>query len=336
MPLRFWRSIKIAPGLRLNLSKRGASVSVGPRGAHLTMGTSGARYSVGLPGTGLSYGDKIGGARRAAAAPARKGARPPKDLDISFLEKLTVSGAEQSFVQGLKALKEERAGDALRHLESATSLPDACYMAGVAALKLERYPEARTHLERALARGNELGSLFAQYDFDATVELPIAAGYTEVVGPDVYGATLMLVEVCQKLGAPSDALPALTRLAAEVPASATAALSRAEILLEAGDAEGALQALTDKNAPEPLLTALRAYRGRALRELGLLKQSLDAMVVTSREVKKISGPSGRAMRYERALTLEALGRAADARDELEAIYAEDPAYEDVARRIGRA
>lgn len=55
MPSRFYRRIRIAPGVKLNLSKRGASVSVGGRGADFTIGTSGARESVGIPGTGLGY-----------------------------------------------------------------------------------------------------------------------------------------------------------------------------------------------------------------------------------------------------------------------------------------
>jgi hypothetical protein len=33
MPLRFSRRLSIVPGLRVNLSKRGASLSVGHRGA---------------------------------------------------------------------------------------------------------------------------------------------------------------------------------------------------------------------------------------------------------------------------------------------------------------
>lgn len=55
MGLRFRRSVKIMPGVRVNLGKKGASVSVGRRGANMTMGKNGVRTTVGLPGTGLSY-----------------------------------------------------------------------------------------------------------------------------------------------------------------------------------------------------------------------------------------------------------------------------------------
>jgi hypothetical protein len=55
MPLRLTRRIRILPGLRLNLSKSGASISVGHKGAWVTVGTRGRRMTVGLPGTGLYW-----------------------------------------------------------------------------------------------------------------------------------------------------------------------------------------------------------------------------------------------------------------------------------------
>ncbi len=57
MPFRFRRSIRLAPGVRINLSKRGTSVSIGGRGAHVTLSDQGTRTTIGLPGTGLSYSE---------------------------------------------------------------------------------------------------------------------------------------------------------------------------------------------------------------------------------------------------------------------------------------
>jgi len=50
MPFRFWRRLKVARGVSLNLSKGGVSVSIGPRGAKMTLGSRGARATVGIPG----------------------------------------------------------------------------------------------------------------------------------------------------------------------------------------------------------------------------------------------------------------------------------------------
>ena len=59
MAFRFQRRISLAPGVRLNISKRGVGLSVGPRGASLSMGPRGAHAHAGLPGTGLAYRTKI-------------------------------------------------------------------------------------------------------------------------------------------------------------------------------------------------------------------------------------------------------------------------------------
>jgi hypothetical protein len=61
MPLRFRRSIKIAPGIRLNVGKKSSSFSVGKRGASINFGSRGAYGNIGIPGTGLSYRSKLSG-----------------------------------------------------------------------------------------------------------------------------------------------------------------------------------------------------------------------------------------------------------------------------------
>ncbi len=60
--LRFRKAISILPGLlRINLSKSGASASVGPRGADVNIGRHGVTTNAGIPGTGISYRQKVGG-----------------------------------------------------------------------------------------------------------------------------------------------------------------------------------------------------------------------------------------------------------------------------------
>jgi hypothetical protein len=54
VPIRFRRTFKILPGVKVNVSKGGISVSVGTRGFHLTFGRHGVRQTVGIPGSGLS------------------------------------------------------------------------------------------------------------------------------------------------------------------------------------------------------------------------------------------------------------------------------------------
>jgi len=59
MSFRFQRRIKILPGLRLNVSKTGISLTVGTRGASVNARDGKLTGNVGLPGTGLSYRKRL-------------------------------------------------------------------------------------------------------------------------------------------------------------------------------------------------------------------------------------------------------------------------------------
>lgn len=60
MALRFHKSIKILPGVRLNINKGSLSLTAGIKGAHYTVSTKGTgTASVGIPGSGLSYQKKM-------------------------------------------------------------------------------------------------------------------------------------------------------------------------------------------------------------------------------------------------------------------------------------
>ena len=52
---RFYRRVSIFPGLSVNVSKSGPSLTFGMRGAHVTVGRTGVRKTVGIPGTGIYY-----------------------------------------------------------------------------------------------------------------------------------------------------------------------------------------------------------------------------------------------------------------------------------------
>ncbi len=59
MGFRIRKSIKVAPGVRLNFGKKGISTSIGKRGAGINIGPTGTTAHVGIPGTGISYVKKL-------------------------------------------------------------------------------------------------------------------------------------------------------------------------------------------------------------------------------------------------------------------------------------
>lgn len=66
MGLRFRKSFKLAPGVRMNFSTSGMGFSFGPRGASVSVGKRGIYGNVGIPGTGLSVREKLFNEGRAA------------------------------------------------------------------------------------------------------------------------------------------------------------------------------------------------------------------------------------------------------------------------------
>lgn len=62
MGLRFRKSFKIAPGVRLNLNRKSVGVSLGGKGARYSINSSGRRTAtVSVPGTGISYSKTTAG-----------------------------------------------------------------------------------------------------------------------------------------------------------------------------------------------------------------------------------------------------------------------------------
>lgn len=69
MALRIRKSFKIAPGIRLNVSKSGISTSVGGKGFTTNISKKGTRVTAGIPGTGISSSKLYKSQKTASAAP---------------------------------------------------------------------------------------------------------------------------------------------------------------------------------------------------------------------------------------------------------------------------
>ena len=103
--------MKIAPGLTLNRSKSGPSLSFGVRGAKVTVGRRGVRRTVGIPGTGLFYTTTSGGSRRSRRGAGKGSVRvtgeplvSPNDRPtLGFFRRLVTPKREEHFVDGMRA-----------------------------------------------------------------------------------------------------------------------------------------------------------------------------------------------------------------------------------------
>jgi hypothetical protein len=64
MGLRFRKSVKIAPGIRMNIGKKGVSMSVGGKGFRINTSSRGVSVSSSIPVTGISYQKQIYSTRK--------------------------------------------------------------------------------------------------------------------------------------------------------------------------------------------------------------------------------------------------------------------------------
>lgn len=83
MALRFRKSIKLAPGVRMNLSGGGLSWTLGPRGATLGIGKRGTYLNSGIPGTGLSMRQALGGGSSSSRPPLRRQSSQPTLVSLT-------------------------------------------------------------------------------------------------------------------------------------------------------------------------------------------------------------------------------------------------------------
>jgi hypothetical protein len=90
MVLRFRRSVKIAPGVRLNMSKSGPSLSVGGRGATANFSKRGTRTTIGIPGTGLSYTSSSHSANRTSQRRLERDERQRQRADALARVKVSI------------------------------------------------------------------------------------------------------------------------------------------------------------------------------------------------------------------------------------------------------
>lgn len=73
MGIRYRKSIKVAPGVKINLNRKSASVTFGGKGYHKTFNSNGqTTTSVNLPVNGLSYTDRRGKKSNFSSAPAAR------------------------------------------------------------------------------------------------------------------------------------------------------------------------------------------------------------------------------------------------------------------------
>jgi len=337
LSFRFWRRIRIAPGITLNLSKSGGSLSFGVRGAHVTVGPHGKRVTAGIPGTGLFYTSTLPSSKRGSSS---SGAVQLQDkLTLGFFKRLVTPDDEEAFVDGCRELVFGDEQKALEYLQQATHLADGAYLAGFLALKRGDLNSAEQYLNVAAEKRSRLGYYFSKYGISASLSLPVTDAVSAFVAADIRGVLLGLVEVYQQTSRWQEGIDCLNQLQKMEPDDVVVKLSLAELLLasapdDKSHCQSVVRLAQDIDNETPIHAALLLYKARALRSLGLADAARTTLTIALRRTKDRTDELLHALRYERAMAYDDLGQYRQARSDLERIYAACPDYEDVAARLG--
>ncbi|MFC4614805.1 DUF4236 domain-containing protein [Cellulomonas algicola] len=327
MGFRVRKSFKVMPGVRMTVTPRGVSTSVGVNGARVRAHSSGrVTGTVGIPGSGVSYTTSAGGASR-----ARTGAPPRAVAPVSApkpgmlaprwekaLHAAAVLQRDPGAVQRVAAGHSEaqRTAALLEALLGALPSNDVARVQELLGwLWREGYePATDPFLSRYLPQA----ALALEITPEISVELPLTR--------DTIGLTL--AEALQSAGDVRGA----SDIVEEVTPSTVAAVSLAELYAEQARWADVI-ALTDGVANEDEASMyLLVQRAVALRSTGNPGAAREALKEALRLRSRPAQLRHRAL-VERAYTYLAENKRAMARKDLEKVLAEDSSYPGLAEAM---
>jgi len=339
MSLRFRRSLKIIPGVRLNFNKDSIGVSLGVRGAHYTMNSKGRRtISAGIPGTGISSVEVLSSGRRTTRSSAQEMmsqevSGPPapgffarkveRDLN-AFLLDIYNSDSKDTPVE----VVEKAAALKAKHPSLAFAADLITFLHGVT--------DDKTKID-ALTLGSNLWSKRASVFND-----PLVSKYFKGITPsaqitrgistnEIYNAQTLgfiYAEVLQSEEKYDDALTVLDQM---IP-DQLVAISIADIELITKKYDEAIETTEDIENEDDATAMLLVLRGIAFREKTLNDAAVECFKRALSRKDRSEGLLHRAL-FERAETYARMGKKAMAVKDLEKILVDEPQYPEVEEKL---
>jgi tetratricopeptide (TPR) repeat protein len=324
---RMRKSIKVAPGVRLNVSKRGVGASVGAGGVRYSVHSSGQRTVSARSGVpGVYYQKSVGGSRsragsRGRAAAAQQVAPPPQRKPGMFApkgEKALYKAVKAQDVQAIKRVGEEHPDFRL-----------ASYSIAGLMLLTDDAETAKQLLEEAFASGNDpAADKFVSTYLFTRLELSIAEGVTAELPINRDAIGLALAELKQDDNDIAGAIETVEQL----EPTTYSAVSLGELYALAGRWDDVIKLTEGVKNEDDAAALLLVFRGRAFREQGFHDAAHEALKEALRSRSRAAAIRHVAL-AERAENYLAQNKKAQARKDLERILAEDSDYEGVRQQL---
>ena len=346
MSLRFRRSMKLMPGVRLNFSKSSVGMSFGVPGARYSVNSKGRRtVSTGIPGTGLYNVETLSSGSR---TPSAKSQWPTGEAEMgsyspptSMRPGLFARKAEREFYKYLLDIfKHDEADSADEAIEKATKL-QSLYPTLKYSLELLKflYCVKGSSVDDAVGyqwgkdlwtdRLNAFDDKYVRKYFQGiTPQVSITNG---ISSSSIYNDQTLghiLVELLQHMKKIDEALVILEEM---IPNQLTA-ISLADLELQQQDYDGALETTEDIENEDDATGMLLVLRGIAFREKNMHDAALECF---KRAIAKRSRSEGLLHRahFERAETYARMGKKSLAVKDLEKILVDDLEYPEVVTKL---
>jgi len=330
MSLRFRRLLKIAPGLKLVVSKKGLGLNLGVRGAHASVNTRGqVTRSIGIPGTGLSN------VKRTRLKTSTKGNQSSPDHDLGDeLNPLVINKPKPKNFPSIFASSAERTffkaliSHDLKTYEALFNTEELALVSKAIALQLalqddDKFKEAANWLadiweNKSLLANNKY---FKKYVEKIIVVVPVAPGISFPTYLNLDALGLLYVEVLQQLGKTKQA----KQIIEEITPTQVTAISLAEIEIQLEQYDEVLSLTQDLENEDDATCILLVFRAIALREQKHYVASREVFNQALKSKKRNQDILHKAL-FERSKTYLEEGKKSQAKADLEKILATDSDY----------
>lgn len=337
MGFRFFKRIRIAPGVSINLSKSSPSISIGPRGLKYTLSRRGKRVTFGLPGTGLSYSTRSGWSGESKDGKKGYNLNIPH-VRVPALKGLFASSGEKAFISGLKSFVDGEIDDAYRIFASTSAIVDAVFMHGFIALGKGQYSQADKDFQLCNSQSRVLGKVINQCTNDFKLSLAITDYIDALIDLDDRGLVLAHLEALQKLGKYPEALNLLAGIWNSNPGDIVVCLSLCDLVVASPSVskdqlDEVIQITSKISNDEPIHTNILYLRGAAMFRIGDLAGAISQL---SKILRRKSGRPAELMhqiKYLRGVSYDQLNQKQLALKDYKSIYFENPSFKDVANRL---
>lgn len=348
MGLGFRKSVNIIPGVKLNLSRSGPSISLGPKGMKYNISSRGTRVRYSIPGTGIYYTKNLSktvnknrnNVRNTASYQNGNNINIQNDnglKTLGFFEKLSLTNDEKQFLDGLKEFLFGNLINAKGKLSRCKNV-DAYFLKGFIELGNEEFESAKSDFKMCLSCKEDLGKTISKFANEIELLLDVTE-YIEVpIMPNKKGLYLCLIECYQKTRGLREGMNLLYELQSENVNDKVVILSLIDFIALEDEIEKAdlirvidlSNGLENESVIETNIIYLRAYLFYRLDKESLAIAELTKL---TRKTKERPEKLILDIRFLRGQLYEEDGQLTKAKKDYEFVYMKDNNYDGIKEKI---